>query len=296
VIRHSNATIEGGKDLYLLYYECARRFYDRSQKEAPVEGFTQICLAFSDDGIAWHKYNEELWSTSGIFRKPDTNPTPVVTAAPKVLSNCQYAFTGGRHTIDMSTQECSQKNFINNYGAGHPSALTMGSGSSNQIWLYYADSQGDWSQHGVYLAKSSDGFHFDAPVKTNLATGASIKYYPGTFGGWSQVFVATMVIDKNNGFAISEDGIHWVPKGSFIPIGVAVDTHCPAPGPGTIVGDEGGNLSSLSVNMLSAEGFLGTADRGRILGCYNASEDRSRGSTLKMYLLQGDIVAKDAVR
>ncbi|MGH6848076.1 MAG: hypothetical protein ACREC0_11760 [Methylocella sp.] len=296
VIRHSNINIEGGKDLYLLYYECARSFYDRSRKGAFVSLFTQICLAFSEDGIKWHKYNEELWGESGIFGKPDTNPTPVVTAAPKVLSNCKYAFTGGRHTIDMSNQECSLKNFINNYGAGHPSALTMGTDSSKQIWLYYSDSKGDWWQHGTYLAKSWDGFHFDTPVKTNIVNGASVKYYHGNFGGWSQVFVATTVIDKNNGFEISEDGIHWTPAGSFIPIGVAVDAHCPAPGAGTIVGDEGGNLSSLSVNILSGEGYLGTADRGRILGCYNASEDRSRGSTLKMYLFQGDIVAKDSVR
>lgn len=296
VIRHSNIKIEGGKDLYLLYYECARRLYDRSQKMALIPVFTQICLAFSEDGIDWHKYNKELWRKSGIFGKPDTNPTPVITAASKVLSNCKYAFSSGQHTIDMSNQACSRKNFITNYGAGHPSALTIETGSSKRIWLYYYDSQGDWSQHGVYLAKSWDGFHFDTPVKTNLVNAASIKYYPGSFGGWSQVFVATTVIDKNHGFAISEDGIHWVPEGSFVPIGVAVDTHCPAPGPGTIVGDEGGNLSSLSVNILSPEGFFGKAERGSKLGCYNASEDRSRGSTWKIYLLQGDIVAKDAVQ
>ncbi|MGH7782577.1 MAG: hypothetical protein ACREO5_01865, partial [Candidatus Binatia bacterium] len=91
VIRHSNTKIEGGKDLYLLYYECARSFYDRSQKETFVALFTQICLAFSEDGIDWHKYNKELWRKSGTFGKSDTNPTPVVAAAPKVLSNCKYA-------------------------------------------------------------------------------------------------------------------------------------------------------------------------------------------------------------
>ena len=87
-----------------------------------------------------------------------------------------------------------------------------------------------------------------------------------------------------------------MPEGSFIAIGVAVDTHCPAPGPAAIVGDEGGNLSSLSVNILSPEGFFGKAERGSKLGCYNALEDLSRGRTWKIYLLQGDIVAKDAVR
>ncbi len=72
VIRHSNIKIEGGKDLYLLYYECARSFYDRSQKGAFVELFTQICLAFSEDGIDWYKYNEDLWRKSGIFGRQDT--------------------------------------------------------------------------------------------------------------------------------------------------------------------------------------------------------------------------------
>jgi hypothetical protein len=296
VIRHSNAKIEGGKDFYLLYYECARRMHDRSQKEAPVEGFTQICLAFSEDGIAWRKYNAQLWSKSGVFGKPDTNPTPVVAAAPKVLSNCKYAYTGGEHTIDMSNQTCSPKNLINNYGVGHPSALTMEKGSSKQIWLYYYDSRGDWSQHGVYLAKSWDGIHFTPPVKTDLANDASVKYYQGAFGEWSQVFVAMTVIGKTNGIAISEDGIHWAPKGSDISIGNAVDAHCAAPGPAAIVGDEGGHLSSLSVNILSPEGYFGQGEQGPKLGCYNASEDRARGSTWKIYLLEGDIVAKEAAR
>ena len=296
VIRHSYSKIEGGKDLYLLYYECARRLYDRSQKEAPIEGFTQICLAFSEDGIHWRKYNEELWSKSGTIGKPDTNPTPVVAAAPKVLSDCTYAFTGGRHSIDSSNEACSRKNILNNYGVGHPSALTMETDSAQQIWLYYYDSRGDWSQHGVYLAKSWDGIHFDTPVKTNLVNDASVKYYQGAFGGWSQVFVATTVIGKVNGFAISEDGIHWAPKGSVISIGNAVDAHCAAPGPAGIVGDEGGHLSSLSVNILSPEGYFGQGEQGPKLGCYNASEDRSRGSTWKIYLLEGDIVAKEAAR
>ncbi|MGH6842636.1 MAG: hypothetical protein ACREDV_11190, partial [Methylocella sp.] len=268
----------------------------RSQKMTLIPVFTQICLAFSDDGIAWRKYNEELWRKSEIFGNPDTNPTPVVAAAAKVLSNCKYAYIGGEHTIDMSNQACSHKNFINNYGAGHPSALTMEKGSSKEIWLYYYDSRGDWSQHGVFLAKSWDGFHFTKPVKTDLANDASIKYYQGAFGEWSQVFIATMVIGRTNGFAISQDGIHWVPQGSDISIGNAVDTHCAAPGPATLVGDEGGHLSSLSVNILSPEGYLGKVDRGPELGCYKEYADRARGNTWKIYLLQGDIVAKEAAR
>ncbi|MGH6839199.1 MAG: hypothetical protein ACREDT_10450 [Methylocella sp.] len=179
----------------------------------------------------------------------------------------------------MSNQTCSRKNMINDHGVGHPSALTMEKGSAKQIWLYYYDSREDWSQHGVYLAESWDAFHFTTPVKTNLANDASIKYYQGAFGEWSEVFIATTVIGEAKGFAISKDAIHWVPQGSDISIGTAVDAHCAAPGPATIVGDEGGDLSALSVNTLSPGGFFGQGEQGPKLNCYNASEDRSRGST-----------------
>jgi len=291
VIRHSNVNIEHGDNLYLLYYECARRFYDRGHKWALVEGFTQICLAFSEDGINWRKYNESLWNSSNHFGDSDTNPTPAISAAPQVLSNCRYAFINGQHTIDTSDKSCSLENFINNYGAGHPSAVVMKAGSSKQIWLYYYDSKGDWSQHGVYLARSWDGFHFDAPVKTDMPNGASVKYYPDIFGKWRDVFVATTVVGKANGFLLSEDAIHWFPTdGSIIGIGNAVTGHCAAPGPGAIVGDESGHLSSLSVHILSPEGYLGTADQGSTLGCYKASEDNSRGSSWKIYLIQGQIM------
>jgi hypothetical protein len=141
---------------------------------------------------------------------------------------------------------------------------------------------GDWSQHSVYLAKSWDGFHFTTPVKTDLANDASIKYYQGPFDERRQVFIALTVIGKANGFAISKDGIHWVPKGSDISIGsigTAVDGHYAAPGPATIVGDEGGNFSSLSVNILQSGRLLRAGEQGLKLGCYNASEDRSRGSS-----------------
>jgi hypothetical protein len=293
VIRHSNINIERGDDLYILYYECARRFYDRGQKGMPIEGFTQICLAFSEDGIDWHKYNEALWNSSKKFGDLDTNPTPVISVGPRVLSNCKYAFINGQHTIDTSNQPCSHENFLNNYGVGHPSAIVMNVGFSKQSLLYYLDSMGDPSRYGVYVARSWDGFHFDAPVRTNIPNDASIKYYARVFGNWNHVFVATTVVGRANGFALSEDGIHWMPSdGSVIGIGNAVGAHCAAPGPGAIVGDENGNLSSLSVNILSPEGYLGTADQGSTLGCYKPSEDNSRGSSWKIYLLQGRITAR----
>ncbi len=194
----------------------------------------------------------------------------------------------------MGEKTCSDANFINNYGVGHPSALVMNGDAAKRIWLFYFDSKGDWSQRGVFLAKSRDGFHFEQPVKTNLPNDASVKYYDGPFGAWNHVFVATTVIGKGNGFLISNDGIHWIPERSMINIGDAVSGHCAAPGPGTLVGDPGGRIASMKVSLLSAEGFYGKRENGDKMGCYSGDEDVSRGSTWKIYLLQGEIVPQPA--
>jgi len=293
VIRYSQKDIEQGREQYILYYECAPRMYDRAYDGRHVEAFSQICAAFSSNGTTWRRYNGELWNRTHKFGDADTTPTPVIKAAPEVLADCAYAFIGGRHTIDTSKPFCTANNFINNYGVGHPSAIVMKSESS-RIWFYYYDSKGDWSQHGVYLAKSWDGLHFEPAVKTDLPNAAHVKYYAGAFGAWDHVFVATTVIGGKNGFLISEDGIHWTPSnGSMVDIGNTENAHCAVPGAGDIIGDDGNNISSLSVNILVSEGYLGKSDQGQKLGCYNVTEDSSRGSTWRIQLLRGRIVAPD---
>jgi hypothetical protein len=272
VIKRTWNAADGG---YLLYYECARRIYDRARNYSNDAGFTQICGATSDDGTAWRRLN---------------NGAPLITAAPRVLENCRYAFINGRHTIDTGRPACSLANQINNYGAGHPSAIVVADGNSKAVWLYYYDSKGDWLQHGVYLAKSEDGINFGNAVKTNLPNDAHVKYFAGRFGGWNHVFVAATVIGKTNGILVSEDGVDWLPAdGSVIDASVVSNEHCAAPGTGELVGDDANNLVSLSVAFLSSEGYRGTADQGEKSGCYAASEDRVRGGSWKTYVMQGEI-------
>jgi hypothetical protein len=271
VIKRTRNAAEGG---YLLYYECARRIYDRARNFGTDVGFAQICGATSDDGTAWRRLNDGA---------------ALITAGSLVLENCSYAFTGGRHTIDTGRPACSLANQINNYGVGHPSAVVVGNGKE-AIWLYYYDSKGDWAQHGVYLAKSDDGFHFGGVVKTNLPNDAHVKYFAGRFGGWNHVFVATTVTGKTNGILVSEDGVNWLPAdGSVIDAGLASNEHCAAPGTPELVGDDANNLASLSVALLSSEGYRGGADQGQKAGCYAASEDRVRGGSWKTYVMRGEI-------
>jgi hypothetical protein len=268
-------TWNAGDGGYLLYYECARRIYDRARNFSNDVGFTQICGATSDDGTTWRRLKDGA---------------PLITAAPQVLENCNYAFTGGRHTIDTGRPACSLANQVNNYGAGHPSAIVIANGNSKAIWLYYYDSKGDWMQHGVYLAKSEDGINFGSAVKTNLPNGAHVKYFAGRFGGWNHVFVAATVTGKTNGILVSEDGVNWLPAdGSVIDAGLSSNERCAAPGTPEVVGDDVSNLVSLSVAFLSSEGYRGTADQGEKAGCYAASEDRVRGGSWKTFVLLGEI-------
>jgi hypothetical protein len=270
VIKHGG---KSGAETYLLYYECAPRVYDRSRNLSRIESFTQICAATSNDGTRWEKHNG-----------------PILKAAERVLNNCSYTFAGGKRSIDAGKPSCSDANLINNYGAGHPSAIVINNGAADVIWLFYYDSKGDWPDHGVYLVKGEDGLTFANPVKTNLPNGARVKYFSGRFGSWDHVFIAATIIDGKNLLLVSNDGINWLPAGgSVIEMGRATKERCVAPGQGEIVGDAANNLTSLSVSFLSAEGYLGMVDQGQKLGCYSQSEDRSRGSTWKIYVMQGEI-------
>jgi hypothetical protein len=257
-----------GNLTYILYYECARRVYDRSRGFGRTESFTQICQAFSDDGLSWKKNGLE----------------PVIKVANKILENCNYAFVNGKHSIESSRSSC---NNYDNYGSGHPSAIIME--DVDPIWLYYFDSKGVGAERGTYLTKSRDGIKFGAPIKTNLPNDAHVKYFNGMFGGWPSVFIATTVINASNKIYVSGDGINWVSGGSQNDVGIAVSGHCAAPGPGEIVGNSLNHVSSLSIQFLSSEGYYGTGDNGRQYGCYSQLEDKGRGSTWKIHLIEGTI-------
>jgi hypothetical protein len=293
VIRHSNALLRGGEDLYLLYYECARRFYDRANKMTPFEGFTQICLAVSPDGINWQRYNEKNRGSSATIDGP---ATPVLSVNSQVLTNCGYKLQDGKFTLDSSTRgtdpttgqltlTCAGRYWINDYGVGHPSAVTP----DQMIWLYYYNSMGNWRDHGVYLAKSQDGLHFQLGQKTNLPNDATIRYFNGSAECLKNIFVAVLVIGASNYLYYSEDGINFSPERG-IDLGVVAQGHCAAPGTPGIVSNPSGNLTSLDINIISAEGYLGTGDNGVQFGCYSSDEDHvGRGSTWRMYLMRGSL-------
>jgi hypothetical protein len=297
VIRYSNELIRGGENLYLLYYECARRFYDRANKMKPFEGFTQICLAVSPDGINWQRYNEKNWVTSGTFGGP---ATPVLSVSPQVLTNCGYQFLDGKFTLDSTTtgtdsetaqsaMTCAGRYWINDYGAGHPSAIAPAGAPDQTIWLYYYDSMGNWRDHGVFRTRSQDGLHFQPGEKTNLPNDATIRYFNGSARGLSNAFIAAIAVGAHNYLYYSEDGINFSPKPG-LDLGVVAEGHCAAPGRPGIVADPSGNLTSLDINIISAEGYLGTADNGVRYGCYSSDEDHvGRGSTWQMYLMRGSL-------
>jgi hypothetical protein len=297
VIRRSNTVIQGGESLFLLYYECARRFYDRAKEMKPFEGFTQICLAVSSDGINWQRYNEKNWANSGTFVGP---ATPVLSVSPQVLTNCSYRVQNDRFTLDSSTSgtdpetgqsalTCAGRYWINDYGVGHPSAVAPANSPDQMIWLYYYNSMGNWRDHGVYLAKSQDGLHFQPGQKTNLPNDAIVGYFNGSAQGLPNLFIAAIVIGAHNYLYYSEDGIDFS-REPGLDLGVVAEGHCAAPGTPGIVADPGGNLMSLDINIISAEGYLGTADNGFQFGCYSSDEDHvGRGSTWRMYLMRGSL-------
>lgn len=306
VIKHSNPFIQNGANLYLLYYECGSRFYDRGNNMQPFNGFTQTCLAVSQDGINWKRYNANNWTNSHTFGGA---ATPVLYVNQQVLNNCGYKFQNGQYTIDSTTTgidpdtgkiilTCAGSYFLNDYGVGHPSALTVQTGSSSQIQLYYYDSAGNWANHGVYRVTSWDGFHFSAPQKTNLPNGGTVRYYNSIDNAHS-AYVAMTTNNRDNMLLYSTDGLNFVPltiestEIGSLDLGVDVPSHCVSPGSPGIVANQSGNISSLNINVVSGEGYLGKFDGGPALGCYSPAEDANRGSTWNLYVMQGTLLLQN---
>jgi hypothetical protein len=82
VIKRTRNAAEAG---YLLYYECARRIYDRARNFNTDVGFAQICGATSEDGTAWLRLNKgaaliaatprvlENWAQHGVYLAKSEN-------------------------------------------------------------------------------------------------------------------------------------------------------------------------------------------------------------------------------
>jgi len=286
VVIQGTDLIENGKKYYKMYFECTKKFYQRLDQTQEVEGYTQICHAVSTDGKVWKLYNEELWDSGQLYGNADLNPTPVIEAGFTILQNCEYKLENDKHLIG---ENCD---LARNYGAGHPSALVIPVQDSQQIWLYFYDSKGAWEERGVYLAKSWDGFHFEAAVKTNLLNPVDVTYYEDQTNG-TRILFATMVIESQNYLAYSNDGIQWKWYGNTedterLKLGQASSDLCAVPSQARIVSDTEGRLSSLQVQIFSAEGNLGLSDGIDSTGrCFSAAENSKRGSTWKLFLISG---------
>ena len=252
VFKHRHPHILDGREIYKMYYECARRFYGKNSGK-PVEGFTQICHAVSFDGRNWQKYNESLWNSQHRYGDLNTPPTAVVKVGQRILEQCDYHFSSGKHLIN---DNCLSD--MANYGVGHPSAIVREVNGGQQIWLYYFDSEGQYPGR-VYLTKSWDGFNFDSPIATNLTRNVDIKYFAVPVGSYPGYFIATQGLYDDNYFAYSFDGINWVwydnvGDKSLLRIGKAVESHQIAYAQPSILGNKFGVLNTTFANILSGEG------------------------------------------
>jgi hypothetical protein len=312
-----------GDELYLMYYECAPVFYnkcDGSQDSTnnntvtcnpglstykETGSFTQICLAASNDGINWHKYNNSLftapnWLHYGNLQDP---ATPLIKVNPAVANNCGFSESDltatGKYRIYLQSDKCVG-NLSGNYGTGHPTAYVKNySDHLKQIWLWYIDTKGDWGNRKIYLTKSWDGFNFETPIETNLKYVSDIRYYPNNFNGHQGIYIGLSAI-SNNYFVYSYDGVTWIQPnyddawwyGRFVlnktdaeardyakqqitaflvggaKIGdVRPNNLCVAPGASSMLADKYGNISSLAnLNIFSNEGYMGKLD-----GCTSAN-------------------------
>jgi len=297
VIKHSHSALRNGKELYLLYYECALKIFDVNDRTTTSDIFTQTCVAASEDGIHWEKYNMDLWGSNGGNYGPydpygdeNTNPTPVIEISNFLKEKCNYEFVNGRHYADLNCRyndddiidgpgdNQTKGNILENYGVGQPVALSMDVGNGGrQIWLYYYRSNGSWGQRGVYLAKSWDGFHFEPEIRTNLINSSEIRYYPGVFEGHEGIFIQIGGIREDMAFNYSFDGINWKHDNAdkFIrnnidnesnplnPNDYKIETvnpnMCHTPGHTGIVANKYGHISDMNnITLFTGEGYFGS--------------------------------------
>jgi len=296
VIKHSYSQLEGGKEKYLMYYECAPKSYLRSNG-TEIDNFTQTCVAFSDDGINWQKYNETIWAGQYRFANENEPPTPVIKINPLMATKYGIEKIDGKYWTNLATWD------INSYGVGHPSALVR----NGQIWLYYYDSMGDWLTRGIFLAKSWDGIHFETPVKIidNKSPVGDIKYVNTPIGNHPGFFVN--LVSGMGVYNYSWDGINWawteIDTADFFPVFLANNYSmglparqgiCLAPGGWAIAGDKFGIVNSANVDVYINEGKRGISDGCTATNgctCYSSLEDQSRGYTWQTYRYKGKFVS-----
>ena len=295
IIKHSFAQLAGGAEKYLMYYECAPMVFRRSDgAKITPDPFTQTCVAFSDDGINWQKYNEDIWTSQYRFANENEPPTPVIKINPLMVAKYGIEKINGKYWTNLATFATDV------YGVGHPSALVRG----GEIWLYYYDSVDNWNSRGSFLVKSWDGIHFGAPIKINdNKSPADIKYINAPIGNHQGFFVNVL----HGVYNYSWDGINWgwteIDTADFFPVFLANNYSmglparqgiCLAPGGWAIAGDKFGTVSTANVDVYINEGKRGiyegcTATNG--CTCYSSLEDQSRGYTWQTYRYKGKFVS-----
>ncbi len=294
-----------------MYYECASFLSDRPSGTV-FTGFCQVCLARSiTDGRQWEKWGGDRrgWVAA------DEPAEPVVAVGDWMLGQCKFESSGGRFLVNR--RNCTF------YGIGHPSAVV--DAAVAQPWkLFYYNHTGSWAEHGVYVASSKDGIHFDEGVQTALTNPVEVRRVKkdSVIAGFP-VYLATMSLssplnDSRWGgrsiayFATSDDAVTWrwpLQHGSVsgaddaFAIGLANKSDCACPGQGSFVANASGfavetmfgekpSADKLGVDMFVGNGRMGRFDGGERLGCYAAQEDSSRGSTWATYLMRGSFSFK----
>lgn len=312
VVKHQFSLLDNNQNYYVMYFECQPIYFDTHSGNwyygsAP----TQICVAFSLDGIVWTKYNSTDWDTYYTYEtpRPDVAPTPVVSLPSTIVQNCSLGVVTGEYyyaNFDPgNSTDCSNDQL--NYGVGHPSAIVV----NGQIWLYYYSSDGHWEDRGMHRVVSDDGFHFypSECLKVTSPDGTpqnpilnqnpiqSIRYIPPANGApGNGLFVGSTNLNNNNYLAYSYDGLTWTAADAANPnatpgfyVGTGIQTGTCGLGFG-IFGDSHGVLNAMYINIFSSEGQLGTSAGGIASGCYSQVEDANRGSTWGMRIVQGNLL------
>ena len=287
VIRHSFSAIDNGKEKYLMYYECAPHAYNKDSGQ-DVSPFTQICVAYSDDGLSWKKYSEQIWNSQYRFANENEPPTPVVKINQELVSKIGVTFSNNTYYVNITPAQLD----VNYYGVGHPSAIK---GPDGKIWLYYYDSVATWGARGIFLAKSDDGFHFSEPVKiNNLRSPGDIKYINKQIAGHEGVYIWI----TNGYYNYSWNGINWfwneIDQESFysgyltqnfkmLPV---AEGKCLSPGGMSLAADKFGRIDNWGVELFTNEGGFGKYDgcsSTNGCACFNAEEEKGRGYTWQTY-------------
>jgi hypothetical protein len=268
--------------MYNLYYECAPRIIGsyNGQMTGLADGFTQICMAYSWDGVNFIKYSN---SSNPYGSVNDQNASAIPVASPQnTFYQCKVQYWAGQGMfVDTSAApECAFRNnngiltmdLTAHYGTGHPSVFY--NPNDGWIYLFYYDSRGGGipADRGMWYMKTYDGVHFTAPVFANFPYAMQVRYSPqiGRVVGVTNVGGNTYYNTSNDAYGNSWSW-SWTwssnppppPPNAFL-VGFWAQT---VQGTPTLVSDVNGYLTSLSsVTIIQAESWSGVNHANLVVG------------------------------